>query len=388
MFKVKNKWLLASISVFLVSGCDLLPENNENNINPTSVTAVVSTFAADYSSGAVSVITGDSNRIALNELLPTHSDISVDAYGNNFYLIERYTGTNIAKFDINDISAPAWQYSTQDAPNDTVSSNPQKIVFVSDTKAYVLRYGKNTVWVVNPSATTEADFKTGEIDLGAYADNDGLAEISLGVVANGKLFVAMQRLESYAPVNTAYVAVIDTLTDTEIDAGISGDAFMGIPLTIKNPTNNMQYVAADNSIYVQGIGAYSGADFSGGVEKINLATYATTVVIDDGVATGHPDERVSGMAIVSPTLGYYISYKGWGNTALYRFNPSTGSENITSIAALATGDQSDIKVDATGNVWVSDVADTTVYVIDPQTDTLIDSVATVLKPKYISFIYQ
>jgi len=388
MINLKNKLLIAALSLFSLSACDLLPEDSTQSYTPSAVTAIVSTTATDYSTGAVSVITGDDNRIAANELLADHSDRTVNSFNNDFYIIDRANPSNIAKFNITDSSTPVWQYSTQDPLDDASSANPHQIVFLNETKAYVLRYGRNTIWVVNPSATNSADFKIGEIDLSAYADADGAAEITMGVITGGKLFVAMQRLEYYSPVNTAYVAVIDTSTDTEIDTSTPGNTLKGIPLTIKNPNASMQYLAADNSIYIQAIGSYTAGEFIGGIEKINTSTYATSMIVDDGTATSHPDDKVSSMAIVSPTLGYYVSYISWGSNALYRFNPTTGEETLTSISTLASGNFSDITVDVNGLIWLSDVANATVHVIDPQTDTLLDSVLTVLNPNKISFINQ
>ncbi|MDH5767052.1 MAG: hypothetical protein OEZ38_13650, partial [Gammaproteobacteria bacterium] len=92
--------------------------------------AIVATTAADYSSGAHAVISKDADgvRFALNDLLPTGSDITVAANGTDFYRIGRaYAGNNIAKFSAGDAQAPVWQYSTDDAGS-VVSSNPHDII--------------------------------------------------------------------------------------------------------------------------------------------------------------------------------------------------------------------------------------------------------------------
>lgn len=387
MYNSTKKIFITGLATLLLSGCDLA-EDVAALFDPSEARAVIASVdSVNYASSSISVITGDTNRIGINELLSdTDSDRTVNTFNNNIYIIQRFSGTNIAKFTLDNLNTPVWQYSTQDSTTDAVSSNPQQIVFVSDTKAYVLRYGKNTVWVVNPSATTSADFKIGEIDLSAYADTDGKPEISMGVIANGKLFVAMQRLNGYAPENTAYIAVIDTVTDLEIDAGIAGDSLNGIPLTIRNPNTSMQYLEATNSIYIQGIGSYSPDTYTGGIEQINLTDYTTSVIVDDGTSLSHPSERVSSMVIVSPTIGYYVSYIGWQNNSIYKFNPSTGEESQTTIVPLISGDFSDLAVDANGQVWVSDVANASVHIIDPVTDTLLDSVSTALAPQKISFV--
>jgi len=391
------KYLIIKISTLLIcsnilSGCEFIEDDNDTETESgpvaANVRAVVTTIASDYSAGAFSLITGDSDRIAYNELLPTHSDITVNTFNNDIYVVEKFSGNNISRFNLDDLNAPVWQYSTQDSPTSAIASNPKQVVFLNETKAYILRYGSNTVWIVNPSATLSDNFKIGEIDLSSYADTDGIAEVRMGVIANGKLFIAMQRLENFAPTQTAYVAIIDTTTDLEIDAGIAGDNLSGIPLTIKNPNSSMQYIAANDSIYIQGIGSYNDGEFIGGIERIDLSDYSTNVVIDDGTSVSHPNEKVAAMAIVSPTLGYYISYVEWGNTSIYQFNPTTGAEIQTSVATLMSGDFSSLAVDGNGLVWVSDVANATVHIIDPVNDDLVDSVSTGLPPHEIGFVNQ
>ena len=386
--KIKSLIFILSSSIAF-SGCDIIDDNDDNGtVTPSNVIGVVATVASDYSVGATSIISGDSNRTALNELQPSDSDITINTYKNSIYIIGRaFGGNNIAKFDVNNHNQVIWQYTTQDSTTDPVASNPHQIVFVNESKAYVLRYGKTTAWIVNPSAATQEAFKTGELDLSAYSDSDGIPEMTMGVVADGKLFIAMQRLSGYTPDNTAYIAVFDTTTDTEIDTGFTGDNVKGIPLTIRNPNTSMQYLSANNSIYIQGIGSY-GTEFTGGIERINISSYQTSLILDDGTAATHPDEKISSMAIVSPTLGYYISYKAWGDTSLYKFDPSTGGDTITSISSLASGDQADVAVDANGLVWVSDTTNSTVRILDPTTDSLVDSISTILDPKKINFITQ
>ena len=132
------------------------------------------------------------------------------AYGKYFYRIERYQADNVTKFDVAAPGTVIWQYSTLD-DGETVSSNPYDLVFASETKAYLLRWGRSTAWIVNPSATTQADFKIGELDLSAYADYaDGVPGMAAGLILDGKLFIIMQNIDQsgdYTP-GTPYVAVL------------------------------------------------------------------------------------------------------------------------------------------------------------------------------------
>jgi hypothetical protein len=386
--------ILSVFSVFAVIFMAVGPVHSD-----VTQTAVVATAAADYSSGAHSVITVDpvgGPRTAQNDLLATISDISVAAHGTYFYRIERYYADNVAKFDINAPDTPIWQYSTLD-DGETVSSNPHGLVFESSEKAYLFRYGTTRAWIVNPSTTTEDGFKIGELDLTSYADSDGTPEMENGVIADGKLFVILVRIDrdnNWAPTNTAYVAVFDTETDTEIDTGIDNpDGVLGIPLDIKNPSA-IQYLAENNTIYVQGVGRYgsswSGTDpeYTGGIVSINPDTYETTLVLDDGDDTDHPYGNIAGMAIVSATKGYFVSYEDWGDSTLYTFSPTTGDVG-SAISDLEhkgiAGMESGIYVDKNGMLWVCNQTDAQVDILNTTDDTIDESVYTDLNPLKVVF---
>ena len=221
--------------------------------------AVVATAAPDYTSGAISIISVDpvgGPRTVDNNLDATGSDISVVAYGQYFYVIGRSSLNNIAKYDIQSPSTLIWEYSTE---GDEHNSNPQQLIFLNDHKAYLTRLGSDKVWIVDPSTTTEAGFKTGEIDLSAYVDqNDGdhLPEAHSGVIVGGNLFITLQRVDlskSYG--NFVYytpeVIVINTSNNNTIDV-------ISIP-DIKNPWGT-EYVASTNMIYIQGAGDWGAPD--------------------------------------------------------------------------------------------------------------------------------
>ena len=362
--------------------------------------AVVVTAAADYSSGAHSVI--DVNpvggpRTASNNLLPTISDLAVAAHGQYFFRMERYESDSITKFHINAPTTPVSQFSTLD-DGATGSNNPHDLIFVSETKAYLLLYESAKAWIVNPSATTQAEFKTGELDLSPYADSDGIPEMHTGALVGNKLFIALQRLDrdnSWAASNTSYLAVFDTTTDTEIDTGTANDdGVSGIALPVRNPAT-LEYLAESNLVYVQGSGifesSWSGtpADYSGGICAVDPNTYVVSMILDDGDDESHPYGNFSGIALVSPTKGYFIGYAGWGDNSLYSFNPTTGEvygavaglQNINMVAMTRAA-----YVDENKMVWVCNATDARVDILNPATDTIDESVSTELNPQAIAFV--
>lgn len=355
-------------------------------------TAVVATIAPDFSSGAHSVVTVDpvgGPRQAQNELLATISDITVSAHENHFYRLERFQANNIAKFDIAAPEAVIWQFSTLDAGE--IESNPYDLIFVDSQKAYLLRYDSATAWIVNPSAAIGADFKIGELDLSAYDGGAGVPRMNSAVIAGGKLFIAMQRLDSFwVPANDAYVAVFDVATNEEIDTGIpnaDGLGLKGIQLPIRN-TGAIQYLAANNTIYAQGVGNYFDADqasFPSGIVSIDPDTYSVETVL----AGGAPYGNIAGMSVVAPDKGYFVGYAGWGDNTLYPFNPATGEVFEQTNAELKNisiaGLQSGIAVDKNDMLWVSDQSNARLVVLDTATDGIDEVIDTALNPAQVVF---
>ena len=364
-------------------------------------TGVIAAAASDYSSYGISAITVDPKtgpRIAVNNLLAGSNGSTVKAFGRYYYRIEQFQADNITKVDIAAPNTPIWQFSTQDT-GETDSGNPWDLVFVSSTKAYLIRYGATKAWIVNPSVSPndEAGFKIGELDLSAYVDADGSPEMCCGVIANGKLFIVMQRLVDWCPSETAYVAVFDTKTDTEINTGMGSGSMIGIPLTIKNP-GSVQYIAENNRVYVQGVGSYPDSsscdpvyEYTGGIESINPVTWASSIVLDDGDAATHPYGAISGMLIASSTKGYFVGYAGWGDNTLYAFNPTTGVVS----GALAgfqnmniSGMNSGTYLDKNNMMWVCDSTNAVVKIVDTADNTLSENVSTNLNPQKVAFCTQ
>lgn len=355
------KLVLASAFILpLLSACGS-DSNTPTVVLETDQLAVVATASSDFTSGAHAVFSTESPFDSSDNHLPTISDLSVACHSDHFYRIERFNADNITRFAFSAPSVPLYQYSTMESDGtDTQSSNPYDLIFASDTKAYLLRYGSNTAWIVNPTAETEAEFKIGELDLSAYAvDANNVASMSSAVIdANGYLYITLERQQNFTP-QEAYVAVFDTTTDTEIDVDSAANGLKGVPLGVKNPSD-IEYSADNGLIYVSAFGAFSPPIYSGGILSIDPANnFSSRLVIDDGDATTHPYGQISDMEIVSATLGYFVGYAGWQDESLYRFDPSTGlvesdSEGTpTPVANVSGNNIGGLSQDADGQLWVS-----------------------------------
>ncbi len=358
-------------------------------------TAVVVTAAADYSSGATSVI--DVNpiggpRAVQNDLAPTISDLGVATHGRFFYRIEKYMGDNITKFDIAEPSTPVWQYSTLDE-GETVSSNPYAMVFAGDHKAYLPRYGKTAAWIVDPNATSQENFKVGELDLSAYADSDGIPEMTNSVIVDGKLFILLRRQDrdnNWAP-GSGYVAVFDVSTDQEIDTDTSNpDGLKGILLPTSNP-NEIKYLPQTGNIYIscegrlENMWAGTPTEYTGGILSLDPNTYEVSMIVDDGDDTNHPYGNISQMVIVSENKGYFNGYVAWGDNSLYSFNPVTGAVEGPVSGTFTAINISTMGVDENGYLWVGDSTAGGMQIVNPADNTVDEFVGTNLNPYAMAF---
>lgn len=347
---------------------------------------IIATASDDYASGEVELVpVEESGMTASGGYFSGISDIAVNGYGQHYYLIRKFNGDQVLKVDIENPGKEVWEASTVES-GEQGSANPYQLVFVNDSKAYLLRYGKNTVWVVNPAATQATDFFTGKtLDLSAYMPDDsiGAVNMSAGLVVNGKLFITLQRLDSfYNPTNTGYVAVFDTTNDTEIDTNTDpASPLKGIPLSGKNP-GNIQYLEGTGLI-VTNLGGYS-APFDGtGLEIINPENYQSSPMIADDEI----DTQINDAVIISETQGYILNYAGWQSISLQSFDPSQGAASLSTVNNLTAMDLRDIELSPDGRLWLADatLSKPGVHVINTTDNSQADFIETSLLPIGISF---
>ncbi|MCP4135928.1 MAG: hypothetical protein GY754_33475 [bacterium] len=383
----KNNFITLVVAFFIsisATGCLFDSDSGDNTprFSEGDVAIVASVVYGASATGAHSVV-NCLTHTTLNNYLPTgNSDISLASYGEYFYRVERLNYDSISKFHKNDPGTVLWQYSTTDS-GDTGSPNTHSIVFVSETKAYVIRHGSSKVWIVNPSAATQAGFKTGEIDLSAYVDvaggdSDGSPEAETAIVYNNKLYIIMQRLDDgWSVVRNAYIAVFDTTTDTEIDTGQGSGGLKGIELTVRNPSSIAEM---GGFLYVSATGDWS---TGGGLQKVNASTYVAN-------STLISSQLVMRVALVSATKGYYVKYE-YGNSEVFSFNPTTGV--VGSAVSGVGSNQWGLAVDKLGRLWVSDqtMGSAGIYIVNSSDDTVYSElncpISIGLNPSGIVFCY-
>lgn len=284
------------------------------------------------------------------------SDVTVESFNSHFYVIGRYNADFVEKFHIANPSIALYHYSTVNS--DEATQNPQSLIFKNETKAYLSRYGSAKQWIVNPSAKSESGFKLGEIDLSHYltASDDGALEASNGVIVDGKLFLALQRMEFFATTATPYVVVIDTESNEEIDTGMaeSGSGLKGIALPTQNP-DQIFYNEDLKLIFVQCVGQYFPQLTKGGILTINPVTYEVKFLLDDGPddsSTGTFGGLINHLAVVDTDTAFISIYKSWKNLELRTFNP-LNSQVGDPISGFESADIRGLSVGPNGRLWIS-----------------------------------
>jgi hypothetical protein len=197
-------------------------------------------------------------------------------------------------------------------------SNPQDIAVVAPDRAYVLRYAEPEALVVHP----QTGAVQGRVDLGAYADADGVPEMAYGLVHGGRVYVALQRLVDFAPGDYSSLLVLD---------GAGGTVEREIRLTASDPFAPLRHVPALDAISVPEVGLFGELD--GGVELLapDAAGPAGLAVTEAELGGDLVDALV-----VDATRGYAViavADGGGQHTELVRFDPSSGRRQATLLAA-------------------------------------------------------
>ncbi len=258
--------------------------------NSSSAQSDLFVITTDFSTGSTAFLAANEAEAEVN-LLGIHSDAVGHYHDGRVYIINRLGQDNILVLDAMDLRAPLTQFSVGNG------ANPHDIEIVAPDKAYVTRYGTASLLIVNPQDGAEL----GHIDLSAFADADGLPEVSQIVRVGDRLYLSCLRLDrdgGWAPVDISYLIVVDIATDTLVDVDPDAEGVQGIALSVANP-NSM--VAVGEQIAVGVVGFFG--DRSGGVEIVDTATNRSL-----GLAVSEEDlgGDITSMILVDHNRGYAV----------------------------------------------------------------------------------
>jgi len=245
----------------------------------------------DFSTGSLSSLDLDTNT-ATNDILTIHSDTAIRTYKNKVYILNKFLQDNVIVLNSDNLSTPLTQYSTGNG------TNPQDIAFVSESKAYISRYGHSSLLIVNPVTGDSL----GAIDLFTFADTDSLPEMNQLAIHNNRLFIACQRLDrnnGFVPTGFSVIAVADITTDKLVDVDPNTDSVQGLVMAGKNPASASQQ--GDKWI-LSTVNSFTDLT-DGGIEVIDLANLKSDgIAIDETVLGGN----VNAVAMASTNKGYVV----------------------------------------------------------------------------------
>jgi hypothetical protein len=340
------------------------------------VRLAVTTAAPDFTAANFEIISVNNGSVSKNLIPALYTDLSIRAYGNDVYILERFGKDNVVKYDAKKMAVEYQQHLG-------TGLNIQDIAVVSETRAYISCNDHGGLIVFNPKAGE----KVSEIDLSqfnAYAGTDS-AETSpyAGALAvyDDYVYVACQRLKtvqtewgaSFAPADTSLIAIIDTRTNT-----VAGS----VRLEKKNPSAMSVF---GDRLLVSSSGDWFGGSATAGIEMIDLTSNENLGLIADGGAFGG---NLTDVIFVSSDKAYAAAMAADWTTCIIEFNPQTRAVG-SKIAGIYDGcgglayDGSKLYIGDRGLGGAAGVA-----AVNPSTNTVERIIFTGMPPAGLAVIYK
>ncbi len=386
-----KKILALGISASLLSGCILDNDSDANSV-PLESAAII-TLSEDF--GSSDLVAVNTNYDTMESLHPqAYSDVAFSKGEDSVYFINRYGQNNVIKFDQASLGDVKWQYSVNNPDIENQESNPSQVIEQSTENAYILRYGASEIWQVDPNATSDVDFKVSEINLAQF-DADGIPDMIAAVIHQDILYVALQRLTISHSDQDSYLIGINTINNQLIDLSPNDDSTLALTLKVRNPK---ELSLSEGNLYVAGVGRnvqkiwatgeiILEAQYTGGIEKINLATLITEVILDDGDQITHPYGQIYSVDVYGDNV-VFTGYGAW--KSLNTYIQSGDSTPVSLDADIEGMDIRFAKFDSIGQLWVG-IGDTVnprtlVYSKDNSSQyEIVQTVYTTLLPNSIIF---
>jgi hypothetical protein len=108
-----------------------------------------------------------------------------------------------------------------------LDANPQALTFGPDGRAYLSAFASAVMPIYD---LDQADALVGGVDLGGFADRDGSPEPGVSFTCGDTLFVGIQRLVNFVPVDIDQLVAIDLVGGAAIDLDADAAGPQGLPL--------------------------------------------------------------------------------------------------------------------------------------------------------------
>lgn len=219
-------------------------------------------------------------------------------------------------------------WSVVDDGADPASANPYDAAYAPDGTLWVTRYNQPSLVILDANGN-----RTGTVDLKAFADADGIPEMTAIAILDGVAYVALARLSAAAgetyPGPTAggsIIVAIDTATRA-ITQPFAG------PLPVPTPVERFRHAVfgPTTQLFLACRGApLSKTKVPGGLVQLDFAAKTQRVVLDGSALTPVGAETfrgfVSGYDVLDDERGFAVlaSMDDPANpTSVVEFNPTT-----------------------------------------------------------------
>jgi DNA-binding beta-propeller fold protein YncE len=313
----------------------------------------------DFGTGSLAQISLDTRAVMCN-VASIHSDARARWHDGLLYVINRFGQDNIQVID------PAQNFLTVGQFSTGAGSNPSDIAFISATKAYVTRYELADLLIVNP----QNGATLGTIPLGAFADADGIPEMDRMIQVGGRVFVSLQRLDrnaGFTPADSSLIVVIDSQTNTVIDANPALAGTQGIRLTGTQPFTDFAFDKPTSRLLIGCVGFFGALD--GGIEWIDpVQLKSLGYAISEAALGGDVNDLVWG----GPQRSWAIVSDASFNTLLVSWT-ANGPALTDTLLAPGGFSLADAALNDRGEVYVAknDFTSPGVFVFDGATGTQI-----------------
>jgi len=304
---------------------------------PAAARAVVVT--TDFETGLLATVGVPAPHPIGHPAPPIHSDAVVRVAGDRVYVVNRFLGDNIQVLD------PARGLTTVAQCSTGPGSNPHDIAVVGPHKAYVTRYDRPELWIVDPNVSANCTgFFLGSIDLGAYAAAGGLPEMDQMALVGDRLFVSLERLDTALryPAGRGLLVVIDTTTDRVVGTVelSGGNPFGETAGLAHDPDTGELLVSEAGDIYRVG---------DGGIERVDpFALRAEGFFITETDLGGN----ITDFVLVSSDKGYAVVEDNALHNILLAFDPK--SRRVTRRLFVSNQYLPEIDLAPDRTLWLAD----------------------------------
>jgi hypothetical protein len=277
------------------------------------------------------------------DVAPATTDPALAWGGGMLAVLGRYTFNRLTLLDPDDWSTA---FDVPVSIDGTDQPNPQSLTFAADGRAYLTLLASPKLPIYDFTVPPEEN-PVGELDLTAFADADGSPEAGVALACGDVLFVGIQRLVEFVPVDHSYLVPIDLLTQQPIDLDPALDGPQAIELLGPWPKQIRQDPADATG--------HTALVLTSGVERVDLvAGTSSWAVSPERLAALDIDGfDVQSFAVAPDGASVYIVATDgmYPASALHQFG--LADESMATITAgLTTSEKSLEIVDTT--LWIAD----------------------------------